>query len=197
MGSKCAVQNLGQGGGSTSPLLSLSVVQCFFLVLIKLCSHMTVYLSSLLKVCDFSTSLSLTSVLKQTCLSGLRMSSRLHFCLHPSLSFLLIRPHSSHFFDCLSAFTVAYTLRQIAQYCMSVWPQSPSYSFSHTYAYILSLTHTQKFISLFTVYFAFEQGVRLCKGREETFLCPSFFAVGTIRCCTVLCLSPARQESKD
>lgn len=36
-----------------------------------------------------------------------------------------------------------------------------------------SLSHTHEFLSLFTAYFAFEQGVRLSNGREEgTFFFP-------------------------
>lgn len=57
------------------------------------------------------------------------------------------------------------------------------------------IPHTHNFASLFTVQFAFELGVRFSEGRRgegTLFLCPSFFAVGTIGCCTVSFLALAQ-----
>lgn len=60
---------------------------------------------------------------------------------------------------------VAHTVHKIAWHCMPLWTFSlfPP----HTHAFLYTLSHTEKFPSLFTVCFAFEQGVRLSNGREE------------------------------
>lgn len=100
MGSKCAVQNLGQSGRST--FFSFSVWSSVTLMSIKLCSHMTVHLSSPLKVSDFSVShvrLSQSRVVSPVC--GCRLASA-------SISSYFLLP----FFPRLPllAFTVAYTV---------------------------------------------------------------------------------------
>lgn len=68
MGSKCAVQNLGQCGGSTSPLLSLSVVQCFSGVDKTLFTHHTLLPPQGLRFLHLS--VSHMSVSKQSCFSS-------------------------------------------------------------------------------------------------------------------------------
>lgn len=86
MGCKCAVENLGQVGTSTSPqFFFLTVWSGVSVVLINLDS--APLLSSKLKIFP-PLCLSHLSTLEPSCLSGLQMSSRLDPCLfHPSSAF--------------------------------------------------------------------------------------------------------------
>ncbi len=79
------------------------------------------------------------------------------FFLLPFFSFLSL-------FDCL--YSCLYSTSDCTALRVCASSRRPQFgNFPHTCIYILS--HTQKFMSLFTVCFAFEQGVRLSNEREE------------------------------
>ncbi len=132
MGSKCAVQNLGQSGRST---FFLSVWSGITLMSTKLCSHMTVHLSSPLKVSDFSTSPSLTSVCLKAELS-LRFADVIS-SLPPVSSFSHFL--SPHFFHCLPLQLPIQYVRLHSIACLRGLTESPFLLFpAHAHFYIRS-----------------------------------------------------------
>lgn len=83
IGSKCAVQNLGQAGRSTSPLLFSPSVVLVYSSADKTWQFISLlYWKFLFFKCFPPVCLSHLSILKLSCLSGLQMSSQLHLCLN-------------------------------------------------------------------------------------------------------------------
>lgn len=194
MGSKCAVLNLGQSGRSIFFSLSLSVVQC--------CSgikptHDSASLFTAGGQRFFHLSVS------HICLSESRVVSaicRCHFVHAVATTSLLL----TYFLvtSCsvrVHKVPIAYTVHQIAQHCMSLWTHRlpvPLFFFTQMHSFIFSLAHR----SLFTVCFAFEQGVRLSIGREEgTHVLVSLQRglLDVVLCPSYIWLNQARQESED
>lgn len=83
IGSKCAVQNLGQAGRSTSPLLFSPSVVLVYSGADKTWQFISLlYWKFLFFKCFPPVCLSHLSILKPSCLFSLQMSSQLHLCLN-------------------------------------------------------------------------------------------------------------------
>lgn len=83
IGSKCAVQNLGQAGTSTSPLLFSPSVVLVYSGADKTWQFISLlYWKFLFFKCFPPVCLSHLSILKPSCLFSLQMSSQLHLCLN-------------------------------------------------------------------------------------------------------------------